>query len=469
MTRRSHRLAFWTLSCLACVALGAMTVHRIAHSGYGATATAAAATTASTAAALETPTQAPPDSGVTMLRRGAELSAIGDCVVCHTAKDHAPFAGGRPLDTPFGTIYSTNITPDRQTGIGAWSLADFTHAMRDGVSRDGHLLYPAFPYPHFTHMTDRDIAAIYTYLMSRNAVQASAPANDLMFPFNFRPLVAGWNLLFLHAGIEPDGGVPASAQTQTQTQTQSSSHDAVLQRGKYLIDGPAHCAACHTPGNFLGAEKRDDAFGGNVIEGWEAPALTVLLQAPRPWTHDQLVAYLRTGFADQHGAAAGPMRPVTQSLANASDADINAMATYLLSLQPPRSLPSAQEGPKDSDAENKSTDSAQVHNGAMLFTASCASCHADHAPMSTFGGRPSLAFSTSVNAHDPRNTLRMILDGIPAQPGTRGPMMPAFGAMLTDSQIADIATFLRARFSRQPAWTLDASNVATLRKEASEP
>jgi mono/diheme cytochrome c family protein len=223
--------------------------------------------------------------------------------------------------------------------------------------------------------------------------------------------------------------------------------------------------------NLLGAEKRDEAFDGNVIEGWQAPALTTLLRAPKPWTHDQLTAYLRTGLADQHGASAGPMRPVTQSLADASDADVDAMATYLLSLQTASATASTDAAPQEAQAQTQTTpaDTIHVQNGAVLFSATCASCHAAHAPMTTFGDRPSLALSTAVNAQDPRNALRLILDGIPNERGTRGPYMPAFAGTLTDAQIADLAAYLRANFSSQPAWNLDAANVEKLRQETSEP
>src|ERR1700738_117409 len=193
---------------------------------------------------------------------GAELTALGDCATCHTAPGGAPFAGGRAFDTPFGTLYSTNITPDSETGIGQWSLQAFTRAMREGVALDGHLLYPAFPYPHFRRMTDADIASVYRFVMSRNAVHATAPKNHVTFPFNFRPLVAVWNWLYLNRDLDPSL-VPADAQAR---------------RGKYLVDSVGHCAACHTPMNKLGAEKRGEAFEGGLIEGWEAHALPTLLR-----------------------------------------------------------------------------------------------------------------------------------------------------------------------------------------------
>jgi len=443
MKKRSIGLAA-SLCALSCAAFFAVTPGSLVYPHF-----------TSTAGAAEMPALSL--SNTALLTHGANLAAIGDCVVCHTANHSAPFAGGRPLDTPFGTIYSTNITPDRKTGIGGWTFSDFTRSMRRGVSRDGHLLYPAFPYPHFTHMTDTDIAALYVYLMSRDAVQSTAPANHLIFPLGFRPLIAAWNLFFLHPGVEANG------EANDETPAVPATHDAQLIRGKYLVDGPAHCAACHTPTNLFGAEKRGDAFDGNVIEGWEAPALTTLLSAPKPWTRDQLAAYLRTGFADQHGAAAGPMRAVSQSLTNASDADVDAMATYLLSLQKPaKASPKATQQASQAHIDN-------IRNGATLFSAACAGCHAASAPMTVLGSRPSLALSTAVNAHDPRNALRTILDGIPADRSTRAAFMPGFADTFTNAQIADLAAYLRTNFSSQSAWTLDEADVERLRKESHEP
>ncbi|MGE8475618.1 MAG: c-type cytochrome, partial [Paraburkholderia hospita] len=251
-----------------------------------------------------------PDSFDAQLRReGARVVALGDCVVCHTAKDGRPFAGGLPLATPFGTIYATNITPDPQTGIGNWSEAAFARALRHGVSRDGHILYPAFPYVHFTRISDHDIAAAYAYLMSREPVRASTPANRLIFPLNFRPLVAFWNVLFLHPG-------PRDA---------DASQDAQWNRGKLLVDGLGHCASCHSPLNVIGGEKAGHAFDGGIVDGWEAPPLNTLDGAAKAWTREQLVTYLRTGRASEHGAAAGPMLPVTRDLATVPAEDVEAI------------------------------------------------------------------------------------------------------------------------------------------------
>jgi mono/diheme cytochrome c family protein len=424
------------------------------------------------------PPPAPQSLDVAQIRLGARLAAVGDCIVCHSAPDNAPFAGGRALNTPFGTIYSTNITPDTETGIGSWTLAAFTRAMRKGVSRDGHLLYPAFPYVHYTRMSDADIAAVYAYLMSRDPVRATAPSNRLIFPLNFRPVIAGWNLLYLHPGPEaldapdrPAGSAgAANAVNVANAAAQNASdatdtHEAQWQRGRYLVDGLGHCAACHTPLNLLGAEKSKAALQGGTVDGWNAPPLTTLLQAPTPWTREQLVDYLRSGLASEHGAAAGPMRPVTETLAGATHEDVEAIAVYLLSL-PTQTASQTEQRP----AQQPRQAQAATLPGATLFAAACASCHGAAAPMSTNGGRPSLAQGTAVNADSPRNALRMILDGIGWQGSTSAHFMPPYAQLFTDAQIADLANYTRARFSTREPWpSLDAAAVARIRKESRQP
>jgi len=378
---------------------------------------------------------------------GARLAAVGNCAVCHTAAGGAPFAGSRPFDTPFGTLYSTNITPDPETGIGRWSLADFSRAMKRGVSRDGHHLYPAFPYPHFQGMTDIDLESVYRFLMTREPVRAVPPPNHLAFPLRFRPLIAGWNLLFLHRPAEPQR-IPDRPDEQ---------------RGKYLVDTLGHCAACHTPLNALGAEKAGHAFQGAVVEGWEAPALTSLLHRPQPWNVDQLTAYLRTGLASEHGMAAGPMRDVTNALAFADPADVRAMASYLMTLQ------TANAPARTVGTRAEQTDSAQLHRGSTLFAAACASCHEATAPMSVYGSRPSLSLGTAVNTQSPRNAVRFVLHGIRDKDRSGALYMPPYSAMLTNAQIADVTAFLRARFGSGAPWRIDENYVAKLRKEKSEP
>jgi mono/diheme cytochrome c family protein len=434
------------------------------------------------------------DQTLAMLKHGAQLAAVGDCMVCHTAKGGKPFAGGLPLRTPFGTLYTTNITPDLVTGIGGWSEADFVLAMRKGVSRDGHLLYPAFPYVHFTHVTENDLHALYGYLMSRDPVHASPPPNKLVFPLNFRPIIAGWNLLFLHGVGETEPQATSSVTSAGASPAAASGQNAEWHRGQYLVDGLGHCAACHTPMNFLGAEKSGQAFSGGTVDGWSAPALTTLLDRPIPWSQEQLVTYLRTGLASEHGAAAGPMLAVTHRLAEASADDVKAIAVYVMSLQhapgaesapPAPTAPTAPTAPPASAASSTASSTpapmtqqpgstatdavapAGIGAGATIFAASCAGCHGAGAPMSTQVDRPGLSLSTAVNAADPRNAVQQILQGIALdQPGT-GRYMPAFADILTDAQIVDVLNYTRATYgaNRGPWPSLDANAVQTFRKE----
>ncbi len=381
-----------------------------------------------------------------LIQRGASLAAIGDCPVCHTANRGTPYAGGRPLATPFGTIYGTNITPDEATGIGNWSQAAFRRAMREGVSRDGMHLYPALPYEHFTHVSDADLDAIYAFLMTRPAVHAEAPPNKLMFPLGFRPLLAGWKLLFLHKGAF----VPSAGESDE------------WNRGAYLVEGLGHCGGCHTPRNPLGGEKRDRAFSGGVAEGWNAPALDASNPSARTWTAESLFTYLRTGIDADHSAAAGPMGPVAHGLSTAPEADVRAIALYTASLfrAPDEATPSAR-----TDREEKAA--LEHPTGAALFSGACGSCHGAGAPMMT-QGRPSLSLVSALQEDDPRNTLQAILQGIQPATGARGPYMPAFADQLSDAQIAELAAYLRARYSLRPTWSKLESAAAAAREEDTE-
>ncbi|KWF41436.1 cytochrome C [Burkholderia diffusa] len=379
------------------------------------------------------------------VRAGARVVALGDCIVCHTAKDGQPFAGGLPLATPFGTIYATNITPDADTGIGRWSQDAFARALRSGIARDGHLLYPAFPYIHFTRMSDDDIAAAYAYLMTREPVRATAPANDLIFPLNFRPPLAFWNILFLRKGAyQPD-----------------PSQSAQWNRGKALVDGLGHCASCHSPLNAIGGEQAGKAFDGGIVDGWEAPPLNTLGHAARPWTQAQLVTYLRTGRASEHGAAAGPMLPVTRDLATVPVEDVEAIATYILSIQ----KPGVPRPAASAEARNAASPAAQ--RGAVLFQASCAQCHGPASPMQSIGERPTLAFSSALGADTPRNAIQMILNGNGWHGEDTLNYMPSYLDQYDDAQIADLAAYIRAAYSDRPAWTGVEAMAAKLRKEDS--
>src|ERR1700760_1776841 len=224
-------------------------------------------------AAIDPP--APQSFDPALVKHGRELATLGNCSDCHTLRGGKDFAGGFSGPTPFGTIYSSNITPDPETGIGRWPEAAFRRAMRSGVNRDGQHLYPTFPYDHFTNVSDEDDAALYAFLMTRTAVHAPARENQLPFPLDQRVVVAGWKLLFLRRGsYQPD-----------------PSQSAEWNRGAYLVEGLAHCGACHTPRNGLGAERPNAAFAGGDVDNWQAFAINAKSPAPIPWTTDALYSY----------------------------------------------------------------------------------------------------------------------------------------------------------------------------------
>ena len=379
---------------------------------------------------------------IQVIRRGAELAAIGNCNVCHTAPSGRPFAGTLPLSTPFGTIYSTNITPDVETGIGAWSEAAFLRSMRDGVDREGRHLYPAFPYDHFVIATDNDIQAIYAFLMSLPAVRSTAPKTDLVFPLSFRPLLAGWKILFLREGpIQYDPG-----------------RSAEWNRGKYLVEGLGHCGSCHTPRNIMGAEKKGSAFAGGVADGWDAPALSTSAATGRGWTVDHLTKYLSTGWHPLHGAAAGPMADVINNLRKVTTADVRAIAVYVASLSPRPEGAEALQAPARQNATPGAT--AEI---AAIFNGSCAQCHSDTA---NIGPSNALPLSISSTLRQPRaaNTVRVILNGIQAYRDTGGPYMPAFDGVLSDEQLASVVEFVRARYTSEPRWTDIPGEISTARQ-----
>ncbi|HEY1943041.1 MAG TPA: cytochrome c [Roseiarcus sp.] len=385
-----------------------------------------------------------------LVRKGANLAALGDCNTCHTAPDGQPFAGGLPLPTPVGVVYSTNITPDPDTGIGRWSEDAFRRAMREGVDRKGRYLYPAFPYDHFTLVSDADDEALYAFLMTRQPAHAAAPVNRLPFPLNQRPVLAGWNLLFLRRGpFKPD---PA--------------HDDLWNRGAYLVEGVGHCGACHTPRNLFGAEKRGEAFAGGEAEGWRAFPINASSPASVPWDADALYGYLRRGWHGLHGVARGPMAPVADNLASVPDSDVRAIAVYVASLmgepaperrrQGERLAADAEpfgSGGKPQSAGSQAAPPPQAAGGAgaAIYASACASCHESGRP-APYGG-VNLALSTAINGETPRNLLNILLAGLPAADAVRAPIMPGFGAILTDTQIAALTSYLRSRFSAKPAWS----------------
>ncbi len=375
---------------------------------------------------------------------------MGDCKVCHTERNGRPFAGGRGVQTPFGTVYATNITPDPATGIGHWPLAAFSRAMRDGIDREGRHLYPVLPYPHFIHATNADIAAIYAFLMTRQPVSQTARPNDLRFPFNLRPLLAVWDLIFLRPGEwRPN---PAK--------------NAEWNRGAYLVDVIGHCGACHTPHNVLGAEQTSPTLTGGEAEGWYAPALQADSTTRASWNADALTTYLRTGLDRAHGAAAGPMNAVTQQLATIPETDVRAIAVYLASLMSTDTPPGRPDVPRASRLPSDTLSGAAIDANApvvAIFDGACGACHGADAPM-TRDGAPPLDFSTAVLAPTARNMVDVILLGLPWQEGHSGPYMPAYASALTDQQVAALAAYVRARYSDLPAWTDIAAAIRDARR-----
>jgi mono/diheme cytochrome c family protein len=393
-----------------------------------------------------------------LVATGAELVAFGDCASCHTAPGGEPFAGGLAVPTPFGTIYSTNITPDRDTGIGEWSEAAFHRAMREGVDRKGNFLYPAFPYDHFTHVTDEDNKAIYAYLMTRTPVSAQPPANELPFPYNVRQIMAGWNLMFLKQGPLAD----------------DPNQSAEWNRGRYLAEGLGHCGACHTPRNSLGAEDGGQHFsGGPVIDGWYVYPINDKSPAPVKWDVASLSSYLKHGFAENHGAARGPMTQVTAQLAAASDEDVKALATYIAAQMgvaeggdagsAPPAVTQASTTPKppltsgDSLAVPVVAD-ASADAGGAIYAAACSSCH-ESGRIQPYGG---LDFhnSTAVHADNPQNIINMILYGLPATDSRKAGIMPGFAGALDQDQMVALLGYLRSNFTDKPAWPDVAAQVA---------
>jgi nicotinate dehydrogenase subunit B len=372
------------------------------------------------------------------IAKGQQLAALGDCAVCHTQANGAINAGGRAIETPFGIIYSTNITPDVETGIGAWSYPAFERAMREGIHRDGKHLYPAFPYNHFARTTDADLQALYAYLMAQPAVKSVSPVTKLAFPFNLRPLMAGWNALF-HSGatFAPD---PAQS--------------AAWNRGAYLVEGLGHCGACHSPRNALGAEKTDAYLAGGFAEGWEAPPLTSLSRAPIPWSEDELFAYLRTGESRFHGVAAGPMAPVVKELAALPDEDVRAMAVYLGSFNGAAIGKPEQEALVTRLEISTGTRAVSASSpGARLYEGACAVCHeVGGAPL--FGARPSLALNSNLHSAVPDNLIQVILHGIAAPASSDLGYMPGFKDSFNDRQVAELVSWLRRQFAPdKPAWS----------------
>jgi len=353
------------------------------------------------------------------IARGEALTVAGDCASCHTADPTKPFAGGRRLDTPFGAIYSANLTPDRETGLGQWTDEQFLRAMRFGTRPDGSRYYPAFPYPHFTKLTRDDALAIRAYLATVAPVHSSTPPPQLRWPLNYRVLMRGWNLLFFRSGVfEPD-----------------QNKSAQWNRGGYLVEGLGHCGACHTPKNLFGAEKRGARFAGDVVDRWFAPRLDGAMRTGlKSWSVEDIAEYLASG-RNAHSHADGPMAEVVlNSTSRMSDADIRAIAVYLKDL--PASVPEAAVIPPPA---------SQMADGEKLYRGACVACH----ELDGSGSPriyPPLPGNANLQSADPASAIRIVLDGAESVTTPRAPnkgSMPAYANKMSDQQIADVVTYVR--------------------------
>ena len=382
----------------------------------------------------------------TQIERGRYLAVLSDCASCHTVPgSNQPFAGGRAIETPFGNIVAPNITPDPETGIGSWSDDAFDAAIRKGLRRNGSRLYPAMPYTAYTKMSRDDVLAIRAYLNTVTPVRNAVVANTLPFPFNIRASMRVWNALYFNPGdYKPD--------------TQKS---AEWNRGAFLVDGPGHCGACHTPKTFLGGDKADQYLRGGFLQGWSAPDITGDARVGvGAWSVEELLAYLKSGH-NRVSAATGPMAEVVAlSTAHMTDPDLKAIATYL------KSLPGRPDHPPTLSKE----DPAMVA-GAAIYRDQCSACHGiDGKGVAELF--PSIADSSMVKSDDATTSIRIVLRGARSV-GTRAqptaPGMPSYGRQLDDAQIAAVLTYMRNGWGAAAA-PVGAADVARVRADtASRP
>jgi mono/diheme cytochrome c family protein len=375
------------------------------------------------------------------IERGHYLAIVGDCAPCHTVPGGKPYAGGRKIETPFGTLVSSNITPDRETGIRAWTDDEFVNSMHDGTGRNGTRLYPAMPYTYYTRATREDALAIRAYLATLDPVRNEVISNQLPFPFNVRASMAVWNALFFKRGrFEPVAGKSEQ-----------------WNRGAYLVQGLGHCGACHTAKNILGADKTSRALKGGELQGWYAPNLT---NDPRiglgSWSVDEVAAYLKTGH-NNISAASGPMSEVVAaSTSQMTDDDLKAMAVYL-----------KDHAPLDVRPHQPISDQDRIMRaGQAVYLDNCAACH-DAAGTGIAKLFSALKESPSVLADDPISVIRVVLQGaqsVATESAPTGSSMPAHGWKLPDEQVAAVVTYIRNSWGNA-ASAVSASDVASARRQ----
>src|SRR5882757_2802343 len=386
-----------------------------------------------------------------LVERGAYLARAADCMVCHTAPGGKEYAGSLGFKLPFGTLYSTNITPDKDTGIGNYTDQDFLNALHRGMRRDGARLYPAMPYTSYTYITDADALAIKAYLFSLSPARWTPPANTLTFPFNQRWAMAFWSALF-----NPD--------TRFQPDTSKSPE---WNRGAYLAEALAHCGECHTPRNLAFALNNRRKFGGAVTAGWRAFNISSdKATGVGAWRDDDLISYLSTGHAAGHGTASGPMgEAVDHSFSQFAAEDVRAMVAYLRSVPAVASadLPATLAPPASASHKEGGTADAR---GKMVFEGACVSCHGwtGQSAVSSFA---TLTGAWAVNDPGATNVAQIVISGTKRHTPDGVLSMPAFGNAYSDDEIAAVANYVTARFGSQGS-RLTAKDVAELRKRTSE-
>jgi mono/diheme cytochrome c family protein len=371
-----------------------------------------------------------------LIARGEYLARAADCAACHNAPNGKPFAGGLPFKLPFGTIYSTNITADRETGIGGWSDDDFVRALHRGIAPGGHYLYPAFPYTSYTGLSRDDALAIKTYLFSLPPQHVANNANDLSFPFNQRWGMAFWNLVFLRdQRFAPD---PARS--------------AAVNRGAYLATALGHCAECHTPRNLAYGLESSREFAGEVLQGWLAFNITADKRSGvGDWSDAQLASYLSTAHAEGRGSAAGPMaEAVENSLQYLTSEDIDALVAYLRTVGDQAGAPEVDIAAPVTSSLVTTLDSQDAHDdlGRHVFEGACANCH-QYDGDGRQSAYASLAGSRSVNDPDGTNVIQILLRGANYRIKDKTIYMPAFAAGYTNAELSAVANYVIAHFGGQ--------------------
>ncbi len=382
------------------------------------------------------------ESGSDLITRGEYLARVGDCIACHTAPGGKPFAGGLVMETPFGSITTPNITPDKKTGIGEWTDEQFYRAMHEGIDDKGTYLYPVFPFPWYTKVTRDDDLAIKAYLFSLPPENAPRKPYHMAFPFNIREGLLAWRTAF----FKPDTFKPDPAKS------------AELNHGAYLVEGLGHCGECHNHNNILGASDWSGRLSGGEIQGWYAPNITSDgKEGVGHWSEEDIVTFLHTGAAAGKGVALGPMmETINDSLSHLSDADLHAMAVYLKSF-------TGQETYKPLDAAQTQTVASVA---APTYLSFCASCHGVQG-RGVQGMIPALAGNGAVTTQGPQDMIRVVLGGLEAAHGLAP--MPALGTAMSDQQVADAINYARTAWGNAAPGNAEPGLVAQLRPKTKTP